>query len=78
MINTKLLVDTKPSAEVQPGNIYLKKVVRRDRKESLLKNYLRECEQPIWDKDGEFLLNKNELNAFKFIELEVSPICDYA
>ena len=78
LINTKLLVDTKTSAQVQPGNIYLKNVPNWRRRISLIRNYYKECKSPVWDKDGKFLLSNEELKAFRFIELEVSPICDYA
>lgn len=78
LINTKLLVDTKTSDQVQPGNIYLKKVPHWKRKISLLRNYYKEFKSPVWDNDRKFLLSNEELKVFRFIELEVSPICDYA
>lgn len=80
LINTKLFVDTKPSAQVQPGNIYIKNVPNWRRRISLLRNYYKDRPDKsiVWNKAGTLLLTNKEVKAFKFIELEVSPICDYA
>lgn len=80
LINTKLLVDTLTSDHVQPGNVYLKHIRLLARRKSVLRNYYKELPEKglVWDKNRAFLLSDKELKKFKFIELEVTPICDYA
>lgn len=78
LINTKLLVDTNTSTHVQPGNVYLKDVPNWVRRKSVIQNYFKKSKCSIRGDDGKFLLSSQETKNFKFIELEVSPICDYA
>lgn len=74
-INTKLLIDTQPPSHVQPGNVYLREV-HVNRRRTLLKNYYKV--KPILDDKGKCALSNDELKKFKFIELEATPVCDYA
>lgn len=63
LVNTKLHVELNPSEELMPGNVY-KIHVKDDKKREYLTTY--------FDKIGD------DLNKYQFIEVEVSPICDYA
>jgi len=62
-INTSLHLETNPSNELMPGNVYNIEV-SEEKKEELLSTYFDKLEHP--------------LTGYQFIELEVSPICDYA
>lgn len=62
-INTKLHIELNPNKELIPGNIY-KVNVSADKKNEYLKTYFDNI--------------PDEIEQFTFIELEVSPICDYA
>jgi hypothetical protein len=63
LINTKLHLELNPSDELIPGNVY-KIEVPKDKQKEYLSNY--------------FDTLVCEPADFIFIELEVSPICDYA
>lgn len=76
LINTMLLLDLKPPSSPQPGNVYLKNV-NSMRKRTLIKNYLAK-KSPFFDKEGKWALSKNDWSNILFIELEASPICDFA
>lgn len=84
-INTRLLIDTNTSNHVQPGNVYEIKV-QWARKKKFLETYYQIGAQThcktikIRDgvPDGKILLDNSIIEKFKFIELEVSPVCDYA
>ena len=82
LINTRLHVDITTSAYVQPGNVYLKSVRYLAKCKELIKHYydksIKGPKSSILDNDGEFKLTDKEARQFKFIELEVSPICDFA
>lgn len=68
-LNTIFLIDSHPSNEIYPGNIYKKDVDGRS-KRRLLKTYI--DSNKVSDAD------KNEIDSIEFIEMEISPICDYA
>jgi hypothetical protein len=68
LINTKLHIELNPNTELIPGNVYHRNDVSNERKIELLK-------ETYFDNFDE---KKIELEKYKFIELEVSPICDYA
>jgi len=78
-INAKLLIDTTSTDSVQPGNIYFKDVSNWRRRANLLKTY-----KPFYKKDvvlngdGNCILKSAQTKEFQFIELEVTPVCDYA
>jgi hypothetical protein len=63
IINSKLLFEFETSNELLPGNVYYIDI-NNDTKKDYLLTY--------------FDSLPSELNEFKFLELEVSPICDYA
>lgn len=63
LINTKLHIEIDPTDELIPGNIY-KINVSDEKKAIYLKTYFDKIEA--------------DLSQYTFVELEVSPICDYA
>lgn len=63
LINTKLHVELNPSEELMPGNVY-KISVSDDKKQEYLTTYFDKID--------------DDLSKYQFIEVEVSPICDYA
>lgn len=63
-LNSSLHLESNPSQELIPGNIYTIEVSNEEKK-LYLKTYLKKCDEL-------------ELDRIQFIELEVSPICDYA
>lgn len=63
-INTSLHLEIYPSNELMPGNVYSIDVIDDTKKQSYLSTYFDNVTIP--------------LTGFQFIELEVSPICDYA
>lgn len=63
VINTKLHIETSPTNELYPGNIYEINVSDFN-KAKYLETYLKKISGTI--------------DEYKFIELEVSPICDFA
>ena len=79
-INSKLLIDTNAPDHVQPGNVYCKDVSAWKRRQTLLKNYYKDNpgKAIVINKQGQFLLSNQEIKKFKFIELEVTPVCDFA
>jgi len=74
-INTKLLIDTNPSIKVQPGNVYYIEV-RGKRKRNLLQNYLIKDKAHEDDANGIKIIDK--ISDILFVELEISPLCDFA
>lgn len=80
-INTRLLIDINVPDHVQPGNVYNKKVTHWARRKKIIRNYYKDKpgkNTNAINKKGEIILSNDELKKFIFIELEVSPICDYA
>jgi hypothetical protein len=71
-INTRLLVDMHTSNKLQPGNVYKKNVAKRKKREYLV-NYFKK--ETLERKNGQY---QYDADAIDFIEIEVSPICDYA
>lgn len=62
-INTKLHLELNPNRELVPGNVY-RVDISDEKKEEYLLTYFEKIE--------------GNLDNYTFIELEVSPICDYA
>lgn len=63
IINTKLHLELDPTESHMPGNIY-RIDISKEIKKSLLTTYLNEMPDDVSD--------------YHFVELEISPICDYA
>ena len=76
-INTKLLIDSNVTPSIQPGNVWIRKVRFIRRRRELIKNYFRK-ETAMFNTEGECTLSEAELRELSFIELEVTPLCDYA
>jgi hypothetical protein len=72
VINTALLLDLAPSKYLRPGNIFEMQEPIKNRRRRI-KEYLNK----INDKDGEGKF-KYKISGIKFVELEISPVCDYA
>jgi hypothetical protein len=64
IINTKLHTELNPTKELIPGNVYEIEVSDKEIKKQYLSTYFDKLD--------------DDLTKYKFIELEVSPICDYA
>lgn len=77
-INTKLLLDLTPPNSIQPGNVFKKEVVNWKRRRNLIGNYYDQSAD-IFKKDplGAFTISNDQLKKFIFIEIEVTPLCDY-
>jgi hypothetical protein len=63
-LNTKLHIETNPSQELVPGNLYLIDGLDTEKKRQYLSTF--------------FKIIPEDISDFNFIDLEVSPICDYA
>lgn len=75
-INTRLLIDSNVTLSVQPGNVWVRKVRFLSRRRELAKNYFNK-ETDVIDKEGNCKLSDKELRKLSFIELEITPLCDY-
>lgn len=77
-INTKLLFDIAAPLSIQPGNVFEKKVLHWQRRRALIGNYY-DKNANIFKKNalGGFEISNEELKKFTFIEIEVTPLCDY-
>jgi len=75
-INSRLLIEFSNPNFIQPGHVYKKEVADWKRRKELLKNYFKKNSQ-VLDSEGEYLIRSNELKKNIFIELEVTPMCDY-
>lgn len=77
-INTRLLIDFPTSKSIQPGNVYQKNGIPLERKRDILKSYY-QSSAPILGKDasGNYGVADAEISRFIFIELEITPLCDY-
>jgi len=77
-INTRLLIDFPESRSIKPGNVYEKKGIHWKRKRNILRSYCKPDSNILSkDTDGNYKVANTELKRFIFIELEVTPICDY-
>ncbi|MHC9509829.1 hypothetical protein [Kangiella sp. M94] len=79
-INSKLHIDNALITYLKPGNLYEVRDISDDRRKELLKNYFHEGEgnsHLYSDKKG-YKKNILSLKKIHFIELEVTPPCDYA
>jgi hypothetical protein len=76
-INTRLLVDFNVSIDIVPGDVYEVSVRHWARRQKLIRNYLNKG--PILRHKGDKKpVDNSHLNEMIFVELEVSPPCDYA
>lgn len=64
LLNTKLHIESNPYEIIFPGNVYERSDVKEDRKKEIIGKYVKEIVGNLAD--------------YKLIELEVSPICDFA
>lgn len=81
MVNTKLHMDVSPQVDwhVQPGNIYIKPIQHPIRRRTLLKTYYDGTQSSkVFDSKMKCILSLAELKRFIFVELEISPVCDFA
>ncbi len=76
-INTRLMIDLYPSSEVQPSNVYSLQSIHGNRKRTLLKSYFKKS-GTIIDKEGQVTISRSDINKIKFVELETTPVCDFA
>jgi hypothetical protein len=78
-INTRLLIDLAPPKTIQPGHVFLKENIHWKRKRNLLKTYFDESKSELFKKDttGKYIISNNDISRILFIELEVTPQCDY-
>jgi len=70
-INSKLHIDSITTAHIQPGNVYLRNDIDIDRRKKLLETYF-SCN------DEKCAFSDNQIDEIKFVELEVTPPCDFA
>lgn len=79
-INGKLHVDWRPNEILQPGNLYVRKMPYVKRIRECLKSYFLADDKSrhLINKDGTFKLDYRELKKVLFVELEVTPPCDFA
>lgn len=79
-IDSSVLTETGRDAIVSPGNLYSKPVRFMARRKELLKNYFSTGEQKtdLINLQGKFAINDRQIKAIFFVELEVTPPCDYA
>ncbi|MBU0713530.1 hypothetical protein KJ762_12205 [bacterium] len=78
-INTRLLIEFPTSKSIQPGNVYKIEDIHWNRKRSLLANYYIANNDILGKNDtGQYKVSNGELKKIIFVELEVTPLCDYA
>lgn len=76
VINTNLHLNLKPEPTLFPASIVLRKVYGEN-KRKLLQNYF--VSDGLFKKnDNIFSVTSEDLRKIKFVELEVTPICDFA
>lgn len=63
-LNTQIHIETNPTQGLMPGNVYFIDDLQPDKKAKYLKTYFKKF--------------SNKIEEYQFIELEVSPVCDYA
>jgi hypothetical protein len=77
-INTRLLIDFPTSKSIQPGNVYEREGIHWNRKRSIIRSYYPEKNDILGkNEDGQYKVPNSELKKFVFVELEVTPLCDY-
>lgn len=80
-INTRLLIEKNIAKTVQPGNLYLANKPTGLRRRKFLETYFGPETRHKFTKGpnkGKHSWSISELNKINFVELEVSPACDYA
>lgn len=73
-INSKLHVDLRASAPVRPGNVYECMDVSLEKRKKFIRTYF----DNLWRADGNCVVSDVDIEAVRFIELEVTPPCDFA
>ncbi len=76
-INTKLLFDILPPSFIQPGNVFEKDVQNWKRRRNLLGDYFGREAVSKKNNQQQFEISNDDLRKVIFIELEVTPLCDY-
>lgn len=76
-INSKLLLDVKPPSSIQPGNVFKKEVQNWKRRRNLMGDYFGKDVITKKNNLAEFEISNADLKNVIFIELEVTPLCDY-
>ncbi|MGC4041201.1 MAG: hypothetical protein QM710_10545 [Flavobacterium sp.] len=76
-INTKLLFDILPPSFIQPGNVFEKDVPNWKRRRNLLGDYFGKEAISKKNNQQQFEISNDDLKKVIFIELEVTPLCDY-
>lgn len=69
-LNARLFIDLATKRPIQPGLVYEIKVLPKSKQRFLKQTYLK--------KEVDDVITREELTDIKFVELEVSPNCDYA
>jgi hypothetical protein len=79
-LNSKLHIDGKPISDLIPSNLFQKNVRFISRRKTLLENYFKFETDDNGDRKstGLFELDETELRKILFVELEVTPPCDFA
>lgn len=76
-INNRLLLDFNvKQIYIQPGNVYEKQVPHWNRRKNLLKNYFKKSSK-VLDNLGVYKITNADLKRVVFIELEITPLCDF-
>ncbi len=77
-INTRLLIDFPRLKIRKPDNVYQIRGIHWKRKRNLLKSYYNPNAQILnKDNSGNYEIGDSEIKKFIFIELEITPLCDY-
>lgn len=75
-LNTRLLIDFTTKVPFQPGIVYDMSVKNETKRKFLTNTYFKyDFRQK---ENGKFKFTTDDLSQIKFVELEVSPNCDYA
>ena len=78
-INSRLIIDNYTACSLQPGNVYIKKISRNSKRRDLLKTYFKEDSDVLGlENNGNAKTSDAKLRKIIFIELEITPPCDYA
>ena len=77
-LNSKLNIDFLRPNKIQPGVVYEVRVPAAKKRKFLSETYFSSPQFMKRKKDRSYEVSNSKLNKIKFIELEVSPNCDYA
>lgn len=77
-INSNLLFEKDVSDTVVPGNLYVRNRIHWARRRKLLENYFKDSGTLLGATNGVKNTPNSDLNNIFFVELEITPNCDYA